>query len=129
MQSHIQNLQKKPPRVITTMTHFSCKCFVFIILAIIQDTHAWDIQQNTWPVGRTGLKKNKLILIQSHSRSFAKVTKGILGRTSASACSYAGTDHLDPGLFPELLVNASTFDNTQRNIKMLHRKQIAYTEK
>lgn len=124
--SRIQKSTKNP-WVITT-THFSRKRFVFIISARIQDIHAWGIQQNIWPVSRTGLKKNKLVLIQSYSKSFAEVTKGIVGRTSASACSYTGTDRLDLGLFPELLVNASTLDNPLRNIKTFHKKQIVFAD-
>lgn len=90
--------------------------------------HTWGTQQNTWPVSRIGLKKNKLMLIHSYSRSFAEVIKEILGRTSASTCSYAGTDRLNLDLFPELLVNASTLDNAQRNIKTFHKKQIVFAD-
>lgn len=73
------------------MTHFSCKCFVFIVSARIQDIYTWGIQQNIWFVSKIGLKKNK----QSYSRSFGKVTKGIL----RIQCSYTSTDSLDLGLF------------------------------
>lgn len=67
------------------MTHFSCKCFVFIISARIQDIHAKGIQPNIWPVSRISLEKNKLMLIQLYSRSFAEVTKSA-PREDGSKC-------------------------------------------
>jgi len=110
------------------MTHFSRKRFVFIVSARIQDINTWGIQQNVWPISRTGLEKNKLVLTQPYSRSFPALTKGILGRRSASTHSYTGTDRLDLGLFPELPVNASAFDNAQRNVKVFHKKQIVLAD-